>query len=129
MTDADTGAGPVAEGGASPSAGEAVPVTGEVSPFTDEVVGRITRHMNDDHAADCLAICRALGGVPDATAARMTGMTAEAFAFAATVGGVDTPVRVPFGRRLTERAEVRVEAVRMAEEARARLGLEPPAAH
>ncbi|MFC4909477.1 DUF2470 domain-containing protein [Actinomadura gamaensis] len=85
--------------------------------------------MNDDHAADCLAICRALGGVPSATAARMTGLTGEAFEFAATVAGAEVPVRVPFAAPPTERAQLRAEAVRMAEEARARLGLEPPRAH
>ncbi|MFB4310132.1 DUF2470 domain-containing protein [Actinomadura sp. GTD37] len=94
----------------------------DTGPFTEDVVRQITRHMNDDHAADCLAICRALGGRPGATAARMTGLDAEGIEFAVTDGGADHPVRVPFGERLTERPQVRREVVRMTGEARAALG-------
>lgn len=36
----------------------------DADPFGDDVVEQIKRHMNDDHAADCLTICRALGGRP-----------------------------------------------------------------
>ncbi|HEY8481259.1 MAG TPA: DUF2470 domain-containing protein [Spirillospora sp.] len=91
-------------------------------PFTEDVVRQIMRHMNDDHAADCLTICRALGGRPGATAARMTGMDADGIDFAVTDGGVEHAVRIPFGERLTERPQVRREVVRMAQEARAALG-------
>ncbi|MFC7330274.1 DUF2470 domain-containing protein [Marinactinospora rubrisoli] len=82
----------------------------------------ITRHMNEDHAADTLLICRALGGVPAATAARMTGLDATGGDFAATVAGTEVPVRIPWSAPLTERAQVRREVVRMYQEARARLG-------
>ncbi|RKS73421.1 uncharacterized protein DUF2470 [Actinomadura pelletieri DSM 43383] len=90
-------------------------------PFSDDVVRQIMRHMNDDHAADCLTICRALADRPGATAARMTGMDADGIDFAVLDGGVEHPVRIPFGERLTERPQVRREVVRMTEQARAAL--------
>ncbi|TYK45254.1 DUF2470 domain-containing protein [Actinomadura decatromicini] len=93
----------------------------DAGPFTEDVVRQIARHMNDDHAADCLTICRALGGRPGATSARMTGLDADGIDFAVMDGGVEHDVRIPFGRRLTERAQVRLEVVRMTEEARAAL--------
>ena len=94
-------------------------------PFPPEVIEQIARHMNDDHADDNVLIVRALGGIPTATAARMSGMDADAMEFAAVVDGIEVPLRVPFARRLTERHEVRTEAVRMYREACAELGIEP----
>jgi heme oxygenase len=88
-------------------------------PFPPEVVAQIMRHMNEDHAADSLLIVRALGGRPEASLARMTGMDADGIEFAAEVAGVEVPVRIPFSRRLTKRAEVRQEVVRMHREASA----------
>ena len=93
--------------------------------FTPEVVAQIARHMNDDHAEDNLLIVRGLGGISTATSARMSGMDADAMEFAAAVDGVEVPVRVPFGERLTERRQVRAEALRMYRDACAVLGLEP----
>lgn len=94
-------------------------------PFPPEVIAQIARHMNNDHAADNVLIVRALGGVPSATAARMCGMDADAMEFAAVVDGIEVPVRVPFSRRLTERREVRAEAVRMYREACVALEITP----
>jgi len=102
-------------------------VTGQ--PFGSDVVAAVSRHMNDDHAADCLLICRTLGGRPDATAAAMTGMDATGIEFTVTVGDADETVRVPFSRPLSERAEVRPEVVRMYRDACAAAGVAPrPAA-
>jgi Protein of unknown function (DUF2470) len=89
-------------------------------PFPPEVVAQIMRHMNEDHAADSLLIVRALGGHPAAVAARMTGLDPDGIEFAAVVAdaaGGPVPVRIPFSRRLTRRAEVRHEVVRMHREA------------
>lgn len=94
-------------------------------PFPPEVVEQIARHMNDDHADDNVLIVRALGGVPSATAARLSGLDADAMEFHAVVDGIEVPVRVPFAERLTERRQVRAEAVRMYREACADLGVEP----
>ena len=96
-------------------------------PFpSDAVVAAIMRHMNEDHAEDSVLICRALGGQPGTTAATMTGMDADAIRFDATVAGDDAvAVTVPWQERLTERAQVRAEVVRMYHESCAALGLEP----
>ena len=93
------------------------------TPFTPEVVEAVKRHMNDDHADDALLICRALGGRPTATAARTTGVDADAIEFAAVVEGKEVPVRLPWGTTLTERAQVRTEVVRLYREACAVLGV------
>jgi putative heme iron utilization protein len=94
-------------------------------PFAPEVVTQIARHMNDDHAADNVLIVRALGGMPSATAARVSGLDADAMEFAAVVDGIEVPVRIPFAERLTERRQVRAEAVRMYRVACEALGVDP----
>jgi len=94
-------------------------------PFPPEVVAQIAHHMNDDHADDNVLIVRGLGGVDAATAARMSGMDADGMDFAAAVDGAEVPVRIPFQERLTERRQVRAEAVRMYREACEALGVEP----
>ncbi|MGW4462726.1 DUF2470 domain-containing protein [Micromonospora sp. NPDC004704] len=93
--------------------------------FSPEVVAAIGRHMNDDHADDSLLICRTLGGQPAATGARVSGLDADGIEFDAAVDGIIVPVRIPFRDRLTERAEVRREVVRMYREACHALGIEP----
>jgi putative heme iron utilization protein len=93
--------------------------------FEPEVVAQIAKHMNDDHADDNVLIVRGLGGMHGATAARMSGMDADGMEFAAAVNDVWVPVRIAFSERLTERRQVRAEAVRMYREACAALGIEP----
>lgn len=95
-------------------------------PFTDDVVAAICAHMNDDHADDTLVICRALGERPDATAARMVGLDADAGRYVVVgAGGVEQHISIPWSTRLTSRGEVRTEVVRMYQESCARLGVEP----
>lgn len=96
--------------------------------FSEEVVAAVMRHMNVDHAEDSLLICRSLGGQPDASSARMMGMDEHGIDFGATVEGKDVAIRVPWTETLSERAQVRVEVVRMYQEACASLGIEPRAA-
>lgn len=94
------------------------------SPFSPEVVTAIARHMNDDHVEDNVTICRGLGGQPTTTAATMTGMTPEGITFGATLDdGTETEVVVPWSEPITERAQVRMEVVRMHTEASEALGL------
>ncbi|GAA2573962.1 hypothetical protein GCM10010435_56480 [Winogradskya consettensis] len=93
--------------------------------FTPEVVAQIASHMNGDHADDNVLIVRGLAGIGSASAARMSGMDADGMDFEATVDGIAVPVRIPFARRLTERRQVRGEAVRMYQQACAALGIEP----
>ncbi len=77
--------------------------------FDESVVAAVVAHMNGDHAADNVVICRGLGGVDDATAARMTGMDLESIEFEATAPGGVRAVRIPFSTRLRDRAQVRAE--------------------
>jgi putative heme iron utilization protein len=93
--------------------------------FPPEAVAGVMRHMNGDHAEDCLIICRGLGAVPAATAARMTGFDADAISFVATVEGVEAPVRVPWAQRVASRPEVRTAVVQLYRDACAALGIEP----
>ena len=93
--------------------------------FTPEVVAQIARHMNDDHADDNVLIVRGLGGIATASAARMSGLDPDGMDFEATVNGIAVPVRIPFSERLTERRQVRGEAVRMYQQACAALGVTP----
>ncbi|WP_285731057.1 DUF2470 domain-containing protein [Nocardiopsis sp. ATB16-24] len=95
------------------------------NPFSPEVVAAVTAHMNDDHPEDTLLICRALGGRPEATAARMVGLDGDGGDYAVTVDGVEHTVRIPWARPLTERPQIRAEVVRMYREARERLGAAP----
>ncbi len=90
---------------------------------TTEVVAAVARHMNDDHAADNIVICQVAGGRPDTTAAVMTGLDPDGIDFTATTPDGEVAVRVPFGRRLAERAEVRTEVARLYHESAAALGL------
>lgn len=94
-------------------------------PFPPEVVAQIAHHMNGDHADDNVLIVRGLGGAEGATSARMSGMDADGMDFMAAINDVEVPIRVPFAERLTERRQVRSEAVRMYHEACAALGITP----
>jgi heme oxygenase len=91
------------------------------NPFPPKVIAAICHHMNTDHAADTLVICRGAGGVPEAESARMTGFDGEGADFAVTAGGAEARVRVPWAAPLSERAEVRPEIVRIFTESKARL--------
>jgi hypothetical protein len=91
--------------------------------FPPDVVTAVLRHMNTDHADDCLVICRALGGQPAATSAVMSDVDSDAAYFEATVGAAVVPVRIPFRERLTDRPQIRTEVTWMYHESCARLGL------
>ncbi|MDA8369909.1 MAG: DUF2470 domain-containing protein [Nocardiopsaceae bacterium] len=93
------------------------------TPFPPEVVQAVTTHMNDDHPEDTLVICRALGGCPEASAARMTGLDGTGGDYIAVVGGGEVPIRIPWAAPLTERAQIRREVVRMYREACERLAV------
>jgi putative heme iron utilization protein len=94
------------------------------SPYSADAVAAIRRHMNDDHAADNVVICRVLGGQPDATDATMTDMDPEGIAFTVVVDGRDVDAQVPWGTPPVTRGDVRTEVVRMYEQASGVLGLD-----
>jgi hypothetical protein len=98
------------------------------APLAPEAVTAILRHMNGDHAADCLRIVQGLGARPDASEASMSGVEREVAVFDAVVPDGSIEVRIPWSEPIAERAQVRTEVVRMYEESCAILGVAPPAA-
>jgi hypothetical protein len=93
--------------------------------FPPDVVAAICRHMNDDHAADCLLICRTLGGRPGATRAEAVDVDSHGMRFRVTTGGDEADVPVAFAAPVFERAQVRVAVVELYERACAVAGIEP----
>lgn len=91
------------------------------NPFEPKVIAAVCHHMNTDHAADTLVICRGAGGAPGAASARMTGFDGEGADFAAVVDGAEVALRVAWAAPLSERAEVRPEIVRLFTESKATL--------
>ena len=93
--------------------------------FPPDVVAAVCRHMNDDHRADALLICRTLGGVPDADEVTTTGFDRDALLLRASGPRGERSVRVPWPAPVTERAEVRRAVVELYERACAAVGIEP----
>ncbi len=94
-----------------------------MSTFGPEVVAAVLAHMNDDHAEDSLRIVQAFG-LPDATAAVMSGLDENGGRWTASVDGaeVEHAVAWPAGA-ISERAEIRREVVALHEQACERLGV------
>jgi hypothetical protein len=93
-------------------------VTAPTDPFAPEVVAAVVAHMVDDHAEDTLRIARAQGGAPDARAARLLALDADGLAIEAQLAdGSVAQVRVPWGTVPADRTGIRLELVRMVEEA------------
>lgn len=91
--------------------------------FPPDVVEAVCRHMNGDHTEDCRIMVAGLAGI-DAIGATMTGFDADnAFLRAQTIDG-DVDVALPWSTRITERAQVRSEVVRMYGEASQALGID-----
>ena len=67
-------------------------------PLTPAISDRICRHMNDDHSDAVLRYAHHYGGLTSATAATMTGVTAEAMTL--EVNG--ETVSIPFDHILTD---------------------------
>lgn len=93
--------------------------------FLPEESAAILRHMNGDHADDSILMVRALGGLPSATAASVAGVDKAGIDLVATVDGAERMVRIPWGRTLAARSEVRGEVVRLYQASCAALGIEP----
>lgn len=103
------------------------PLTEPTDLFTPEVVAAVTRHMNDDHAADNVVIVRALGGVSDATAATMTTCDAAGITFDVTSPAGVAPVTIAWSSPVTERPQIRAEVAAMYHRACDELGIAPAA--
>jgi putative heme iron utilization protein len=88
-----------------------------------EAVAAICRHMNDDHAAEALLICRHLGNATGSVHAEAVGVDVTAMHFRVRgPDGTSGTVRVPFAAPVGERAEVRSAVVELYERASAAAG-------
>jgi heme iron utilization protein len=80
--------------------------------------GAAIAHLNADHADALLAIARALGGYPDATVARCSGLDRRGIDLALQTPRGQAPARVSFSGTLTDSAQLRAATVELAQRAR-----------
>lgn len=90
--------------------------------FDQDAVQAILAHMNDDHQDDNLLIVRA-NGQPDATSARMSGLDQHHGYWVATTAEGHHEVQVAWPEPLTDRKSVRLQVVKVHDQALATLGL------
>ena len=82
---------------------------------------RAIEHSNDDHAGALLEMARALGGQPEASAARCLDADRTGLDLLATTPAGEVPVRVDYEEPIDEPAGLRKATVRLAQKARAEL--------
>jgi heme iron utilization protein len=76
-------------------------------------------HLNADHADALLTIAQALGGYPDATFARCSGIDRRGIDLALDTPRGRAPARVSFSATLTESTQLRAATVELTRRARA----------
>lgn len=86
--------------------------------FDGDFVTMASGQINTRHADDALAICRTLGGAPDAEHAEVTGLDGDALTLAAVVAGDTVTIHVPVLEPVADASQVRVAVVNLAREAR-----------
>lgn len=89
-----------------------------MTSFAQDIVTAVCRHLNDDHAPDCLLIARTLGGVPAAEGAEAVGVDSGMLRLRVRTPEGTREVVVPFAAPAHERAHVRTAVVELAERAR-----------
>jgi len=85
---------------------------------------RAITHLNEDHDDALLEMAQALGGQPEATAARCVDADRTGLDLIATTPAGEVEVRVEYGEPIDEPAGLRKATVLLAQKARAELGLE-----
>lgn len=93
-------------------------------PVSEGAAGAIA-HLNDDHADALLDMARALGGRPDATAARCLDADRTGLDLRAVTPEGEVPVRVDYDEPIEGPEGLRKATVKLAHRARAELGAEP----
>jgi heme iron utilization protein len=83
-------------------------------------------HLNSDHADALLAIAQTLGGYPDATVARCSGLDRRGIDLALDTPRGRAPARVSFAATLTESAQLRAATVELTRRARAAVNVPYP---
>ncbi|HEU4944795.1 MAG TPA: DUF2470 domain-containing protein [Solirubrobacterales bacterium] len=79
-------------------------------------------HLNEDHADALLEMAQALGGSPEATAARCVDADRTGLDLIVQVDGSEIPVRVSYDEPIEEPAGLRKATVKLAHRAREILG-------
>ena len=103
------------------SASGAAYATAAPDPVATSAASAIT-HLNDDHADALLVIAQTLGGYPDATAARCSGLDRRGVDLAVDTPRGHAPARVAFPHALTDGAQLRAATVELTHRARAATG-------
>lgn len=85
---------------------------------------RAIAHLNDDHADALLEMAQALGGCPEATAARCLDADRTGLDLIAQTPEGEREVRVDYDEPIEEPAGLRKATVKLAQRARAELGME-----
>lgn len=78
-------------------------------------------HLNEDHDDALLDMARAIGGSPEATAARCVDADRTGLDLIATTPDGEVDVRVPYDEPIEEPAGLRKATVKLAHRARAEL--------
>ena len=86
--------------------------------------GRAIAHLNDDHPDALLEMAQALGGCPEATAARCVGADRTGLDLVAATPDGERPVRVDYEQPIDGPEGLRKATVRLAQKARRELGRE-----
>jgi heme iron utilization protein len=85
---------------------------------------RAIAHLNDDHADALLEMVQALGGCSEATAARCLDADRTGLDLLAQTPAGEREVRVDYEEPIEEPAGLRKATVKLAQKARAELGME-----
>jgi|SRR5262245_45813727 putative heme iron utilization protein len=85
---------------------------------------RAIDHLNDDHADALLEMAQALGGHPDATAARCLDADRTGLDLLVQTPTGETAVRVDYDEPIEGPEGLRKATVKLAQKARAELGME-----
>lgn len=83
---------------------------------------RAIDHLNDDHPEALLDMARAIGGCPEATAARCVDADRTGLDLIAETSNGETEVRVPYDEPIDEPAGLRKATVLLAKRAQRELG-------
>lgn len=84
--------------------------------------GRAIEHLNEDHPDALLEMAQALGGCPEATAARCLAADRTGLDLVAATPGGEVPVRVEYEEPIEAPEGLRKATVKLAQRARAELG-------
>jgi len=86
--------------------------------FSTEISSRICKHMNEDHADAVVLYAKALGGVPDATAAQLLAIDSQGMDLTAQANGETVPLRITFDHVLADAEDAHQTLIAMVKQAR-----------